>query len=41
MQKVNKIVLLGNRGCGKTAIGKLISEANNKYYIDLDEEITK
>ncbi|KAF2955072.1 shikimate kinase [Marinitoga sp. 38H-ov] len=35
------IFLIGMMGCGKTTIGKVLSEILNKRFIDLDEEIEK
>lgn len=35
------IVLIGMPGCGKTLIGKMLSEKLNRNFIDLDEYIEK
>ncbi len=37
----NNLVLVGMPGCGKTTIGKAVSEKLNKEFIDTDEEIVK
>lgn len=36
-----KLVLIGMPGCGKTSIGRLVSEKLGFKFIDLDEEIVK
>ena len=35
------ICLIGFMGCGKTTIGKILSEALNEKWIDLDDYIEK
>ncbi len=35
----NKICLIGFMGCGKSTLGKLLSNVLNKSYVDLDEYI--
>lgn len=39
--KKENIVLIGMPACGKTTVGKLISEYTGKEFIDCDEEIIK
>lgn len=38
---MRNIVLIGMPGCGKTTIGRIISEKTGKKFVDLDEEIVK
>jgi len=38
---MRNIVLIGMPGCGKTTIGRIISEKTSKEFIDMDDEIVK
>ncbi len=38
---MNKIILIGMKACGKTTVGKILSEKLNIPYIELDQEIEK
>ena len=38
---MRNIVLIGMPGCGKTTIGRIISEKTGKEFIDMDDEIVK
>lgn len=38
---MQRILLIGFRGAGKTTLGKALAEALNLAFIDVDEEIEK
>ncbi len=38
---MNKIILIGMKACGKTTVGKTLSERLNIPFIELDQEIEK
>ena len=38
---MRKIVIIGMPGCGKTTIGKLLSQRLNMNFVDMDEDIVK
>ncbi|MEG2344880.1 MAG: shikimate kinase [Anaerovoracaceae bacterium] len=38
---MENIVLIGMPGCGKTTLGKLLSEAMDRPFVDMDQEIEK
>lgn len=40
-KQMQNIVLIGMPGCGKTSIGKILSEMTGKTFVDLDDEIVK
>lgn len=39
--RMKNIVLIGMPGCGKTTIGKLLSEKTGRQFVDADEEIVR
>ena len=39
--QMNNIILIGMPGCGKTTVGKLLSELTGKCFYDSDDEFTK
>lgn len=39
--QMNNIILIGMPGCGKTTVGKLLSELTGKHFYDSDDEFTK
>jgi shikimate kinase len=40
-KKIRKVLIIGNRGSGKSSIAETLSNNTNSLYIDIDTEITK